>query len=66
VLGYASKRVITSYLARNVGYFPPPDATDLNRWFRRTLWAFADRRSRPGRAGHADARSTERTPERMS
>jgi hypothetical protein len=58
-LGYANKRVITSFRARNVGYFPPPDATHPDRWYRRTLWGFADRRSRPGRAGHADTRPAE-------
>ena len=25
ILGYASPRTISSYLARNVGYFPDPD-----------------------------------------
>lgn len=60
ILGYASPRTITSYLARNVGYFPDPDDVEGRRWHRRTLWAFADRRSRPGRAGHAKTRSDQR------
>lgn len=41
-------------------YFPPPDEVDelpsgrLRRWWmRRTIWEFADRRSRPGRGGVA-------------
>jgi predicted DNA-binding transcriptional regulator AlpA len=61
VLGYARKQSIESYRSRNIGYFPDPDATEPNRWFRRTLWAFADRRSRPGRAGHAATRLSERS-----
>lgn len=55
LLGYAGPTVIDSYRARNVGYFPEPDDTRPLRWRRGTLWAFADRRSRPGRAGHAHA-----------
>lgn len=66
VLGYARKQSIDSYRARNIGYFPDPDATEPNRWARRTLWAFADRRSRPGRAGHADTHSPERASGRTS
>lgn len=66
VLGYARKESIDSYRSRNVGYFPDPDATEPNRWARRTLWAFADRRSRPGRAGHADTHSPERASGRTS
>lgn len=58
VLGYARKQSIESYRSRNIGYFPDPDATEPNRWARRTLWAFADRRSRPGRAGHSSTRTT--------
>jgi hypothetical protein len=61
VLGYARKQSIESYRSRNIGYFPDPDATEPNRWARRTLWEFADRRSRPGRAGHASAQPAERT-----
>jgi predicted DNA-binding transcriptional regulator AlpA len=54
VLGYANRRTIDSYLARRGrGYFPEPDESAGRRWRRRTLWAFADRRSRPGRAGHS-------------
>lgn len=53
VLGYANRRTIDSYLARRSrGYFPAPDDANGRRWRRATLWAFADRRSRPGRAGH--------------
>lgn len=56
VLGYANRRTIDSYLARRSrGYFPAPDDPTGRRWRRRTLWAFADRRSRPGRAGHPRA-----------
>lgn len=50
LLGYSGPKVIDSYRARNLGYFPEPDATGPLRWRRATLWAFADRRSRPGRA----------------
>lgn len=54
VLGYANRRTIDSYLARRGrGYFPEPDDPAGRRWRRRTLWAFAERRSRPGRAGHS-------------
>jgi hypothetical protein len=42
------------------GYFPDPDDIEGRHWHRRTLWAFADRRSRPGRAGHAKTRSDQR------
>jgi predicted DNA-binding transcriptional regulator AlpA len=52
LLGYTAANVIDSYRARNTGYFPDPDAGRPLRWRRATLWAFADRRSRPGRAGH--------------
>lgn len=56
VLGYANRRTIDSYLARRGrGYFPEPDDPDGRRWRRRTLWAFAERRSRPGRAGHSSS-----------
>lgn len=53
LLGYAGPKVIDSYRARNVGYFPEPDDTRPLRWRRATLWAFADQRSRPRRAGRA-------------
>ncbi|RZT75532.1 hypothetical protein EV383_6273 [Pseudonocardia sediminis] len=52
VLGYRGPQTITSYRSRNPGYFPDPDEPGELRWRRRTLWEFADRRSRPGRAGH--------------
>ena len=59
VLGYRNARTITSYLYKNPGYFPDPDEETAlpaggvrRRWKRRTLWEFADRRSKPGRAGH--------------
>lgn len=54
VLGYADASVIRSYLARNPGYFPRPDWTDPHgrqHYHRHTIWAFADSRTRPGRAG---------------
>lgn len=53
LLGYFGSNVIDSYRARNPGYFPNPDAYRPLRWRRATLWAFADRRTRPGRRGHA-------------
>lgn len=55
VLGYADASVIRGYLARSPGYFPRPDWTDSHgrqRYRRRTVWTFADRRTRPGRSGH--------------
>lgn len=57
LLGLSGPKVISSYRARNKGYFPDPDAEQPLRWRRATLWAFADRRSRPGRAGHPRART---------
>lgn len=56
VLGYTSESTIRSFLSRNPDYFPAPEHTGADgraHWQRRTLWGFADRRSRPGRAGHA-------------
>lgn len=55
LLGLSGPTVIGSYRSRNKGYFPEPDAEQPLRWRRVTLWAFADRRSRPGRAGHTRA-----------
>ena len=52
VLGYHGPQTIASYRTRNPGYFPEPDDRAALQWRRRTLWRFADRRSRPGRAGH--------------
>lgn len=63
LLGYAGPNVIDSYRARNPGYFPEPDCTTPLRWRRVTLWAFADRRSRPGRRGHA-RRAEQQLPQR--
>ncbi|GAA4986275.1 hypothetical protein WHI96_27230 [Pseudonocardia tropica] len=54
VLGYTDASVIRGYLARSPGYFPRPDWTDPHgrrHYLRRTVWAFADSRTRPGRAG---------------
>ncbi|MBP2371375.1 hypothetical protein [Pseudonocardia parietis] len=56
VLGYTNESTIRSFLSRNRDYFPAPDQTDADgraHWHRRTLWEFGNRRSRPGRAGHA-------------
>jgi predicted DNA-binding transcriptional regulator AlpA len=50
VLRYSDPKVIDSSRARKKGYFPEPDAVAPLRWKRETLWQFADRRSRPGRA----------------
>lgn len=65
LLGYSGASVIDSYRARNIGYFPEPDARRPLRWRRATLWAFADRRSRPGRAGHS-ARGRSLPPAEMT
>jgi predicted DNA-binding transcriptional regulator AlpA len=62
LLGYSSPKVIDSYRARNLGYFPDPDAIAPLRWRRASLWAFADRRSRPGRAGHPRAARNDDRP----
>ncbi|WP_226367355.1 hypothetical protein [Pseudonocardia sp. ICBG162] len=54
VLGYRRAETARSYLSRNPGYFPEPDGHDEHGrrlYARRTLWAFADGRTRPGRAG---------------
>ncbi|WP_308820223.1 hypothetical protein [Pseudonocardia alni] len=59
VLGYRSESTIRSFLSRNGDYFPAPEQTDAggrSLWRRRTLWEFGGRRSRPGRAGHAQNR----------
>lgn len=56
VLGYRNESTIRSFLSRNRDYFPAPEQTDADGralWHRRALWEFGDRRSRPGRAGHA-------------
>lgn len=53
VLGYRRAETLRSYLSRNPGYFPEPDGHDergRRLYARRTLWAFADGRNRPGRA----------------
>lgn len=59
VLGYEDAGTLRAYISRDGRedhpYFPEPDAVDeagRRRYTRRTLWQFADRRSRPGRAGH--------------
>lgn len=58
LLGYSGPKVIDSYRARNVGYFPEPDDTDPLRWRRATLWSFADRRSRPAAQRSAASRKS--------
>lgn len=58
VLGYRDPGTLRAYLARNPGYFPESDATDdrgHRLYQRRTLWEFADSRTRPGRAGRRSA-----------
>lgn len=52
VLGYRGPQTISAYRSRNGAYFPAPDDPAGLRWRRSALWSFADRRSRPGRAGH--------------
>lgn len=62
VLGYRNASTIRGYVARDEqeseAYFPEPDEVEelgngqrRRYWLRSTIWAFADRRSRPGRAG---------------
>lgn len=56
VLGYRDAGTLRAYLSRNQGYFPEADATDPDGhrlYHRRTLWEFAESRTRPGRAGRS-------------
>ena len=66
LLGYKSYRTIHSYRSRGQANFPDPyyDTDGRPHWTRRTPWAWADGRSRPGRAGRDNRHtlSSPRTP----